>query len=65
MPSAVINEIVYDQQKELLRVVFVTGIIYEYQRVPEKVYKELKASLVKGRYLNHHVKGKYAFEKVG
>jgi hypothetical protein len=32
--------------------------------IPEKVYKELKASRVKGRYLHFFVRDQYPFEKI-
>lgn len=64
MPSTVIDKIDYDAQLQLLRISYVSGQTYQYKDVPEQVYKELKASRVKGRYLKFFVKDKYAFERV-
>jgi DNA primase len=54
----------YDPEKATLRVVFVSGMIYDYKNVPEEEYIRMKTSGSKGIYLNKHIKGKYEFEKV-
>jgi len=64
MPSTVINTMAYDAETKTLTIAYVSGQTYVYRDVPETVYKELKASRVKGRYLRFFVKDKYAFEKV-
>jgi hypothetical protein len=64
MPSTVITSILYDKLTALLTVSYVSGQTYVYHDVPETIYKELKASLVKGRYLQYFVKGHYKFEKI-
>jgi hypothetical protein len=63
MPSTVISRISYEPETLLLRITYHSGAGYCYKEVPEKVYKELKASMVKGRYLQHFIKGKYVYEK--
>lgn len=64
MPSSVIATFHYDLQTKDLTVNFISGLIYRYRSVPEKVFKEFKASGSKGRYLNFHIKGTYSYEKV-
>ena len=64
MPSTVISQYSYDPAKQVLRVVFVSGLIYNYKNVPQEVYNEMKMSFSKGTYLNKHIKGIYPFEKV-
>lgn len=64
MPSTVINTMAYDPETKTLTIAYVSGQTYVYRDVPEMVYKELKASRVKGRYLRFFVKDKYAFEKI-
>jgi DNA primase len=64
MPSTVVASMKYDPEKATLRVVFVSGMIYEYKNVPEEEYIHMKTSGSKGIYLNKHIKGKYEFEKV-
>lgn len=54
----------YDSEAQTLTISYVSGQAYLYKDVPETVYKELKASRVKGRYLRFFVKDKYPFEKL-
>ena len=64
MPSSVIYSMEYDRELRTLKITYVSGYTYLYKDIPENVYKELKASRVKGRYLRFFIKGKYPFEKV-
>jgi len=54
----------YDAEAKTLKIAYVSGQTYLYKDVPETVYKELKASRVKGRYLRFFIKDKFAFEKL-
>lgn len=64
MPSTVIRNIIYDPSSRTLRIVFISGVMYDYKDVPENVYQSLKASTSKGSYLNEHIKNNYDFKKV-
>ncbi|WEA01526.1 KTSC domain-containing protein [Mucilaginibacter sp. SJ] len=64
MPSTVIQNMDYDLETQVLKISYVSGQTYLYKNVPEKVYKELKSSRVKGRYLHFFVKNKYEFEQI-
>lgn len=64
MPSLVIGSYDYDLISGDLTIRYVSGLVYCYKDVPEKVYKEFRATLVKGRYLNFHIKGKYRYERL-
>ena len=64
MPSTVISSMHYYPATSTLRIIFVSGTVYDYKNVPEKVYKEMKTSSSKGGYLNQHIKGAYAYKKV-
>jgi hypothetical protein len=64
MPSSVVANFNYDSARSALRVFFVSGSIYDYLRVPERVYKEMKRSASKGRFLNLRIKGTYPFKKI-
>ncbi|ACU64176.1 KTSC domain-containing protein [Chitinophaga pinensis] len=64
MPSSVVYKMHYDQETATLRVIFVSGMVYDYKNVPEEVYQAMKTSGSKGTYLNKHIKGHYAYEKV-
>jgi hypothetical protein len=64
MPSTVINHYAYDEATQSLVITFVTGMVYRYKEVPEKVYKLFRASISKGKYFNYHIKDKFQFEKL-
>jgi hypothetical protein len=64
MPSSVVAAIRYDANTFTLRVIYVSGSVYDYKDVPEKVYKEMKEAFSKGEFLNKHIKPKYEFEKI-
>jgi hypothetical protein len=64
MPSSVINHYHYDDKSHTLIITFVTGMVYKYLGVPERVYKLFKASISKGKYFNYHIKDKFEFEKI-
>jgi hypothetical protein len=51
MPSAVIAAYDYDAASETR---YHSGKIYNYLQVPEKVFKEMKATMVKGIWFNRH-----------
>jgi hypothetical protein len=64
MPSSVVAAIRYDVPSSTLRVIYVSGKVYDYKNVPEKIYKEMKTATSKGEFLNKHIKPKYEFEKI-
>jgi len=64
MPSSVVSGIHYYPSTGTLRVIFVSGTIYDYLNVPEKVYKEMKTAFSKGIYLNQYIKGIYQYKKI-
>ena len=64
MPSTVIRSFYYDADKQVLKVIFISGSIYEYLKVPEKVYRSMKVSSSKGEFLNRIIKAQYDFRKI-
>ncbi|MVT10690.1 KTSC domain-containing protein [Chitinophaga tropicalis] len=64
MPSTVVHRMHYDKAHATLRIIFVSGMVYDYKNVPEEVYNTMKSSFSKGTFLNEHIKGHYAYEKV-
>ena len=64
MPSSVVAAIKYDEITSTLRVVYVSGSVYDYKEVPEKIFKEMKTAFSKGEFLNKHIKPNYEFEKI-
>ena len=62
--STLIQEVGYDAETQVLTVKLVDNAdVYEYQKVPEAVYKELMAAESKGSYFAKNIKGKYEFTK--
>lgn len=64
MPSSVVAEMIYDDETEILRIIFVSGMAYDYKKVPLEVYEAMKASGSKVTFFNQYIKGKYDFDKV-
>ena len=64
MPSAVIAGYTYDADLQTLEIRYHSGKVYHYLNVPEKVYKEMRSTMVKGIWFNRHIKGKYPFKAV-
>ncbi len=65
MPSTVIRSFSYSKADQRLRVVFVSGKVYDYFPVPESLYEEMKQSFSKGTFFNEVIKPNYECEKVG
>ncbi len=64
MPSTVVASMHYNPDTATLRIVFVSGMVYDYKDVPEEEYIQMKTASSKGTYLNKYIKGKYEFEQV-
>jgi len=64
MPSAVIRSYTYYPEREILEITYHSGKVYHYLDVPEKVFGEMRATMVKGTWFNRHIKGEYAFKEV-
>lgn len=54
----------YNDDTKTLRVVFVSGAIYDYKKVPAEVYHAMQSASSKGTFLNTHIKEHYRFEKI-
>ena len=64
MPSSVVAAIKYDVNSSTLRVVYVSGAVYDYKKVPEEVYNDMKKASSKGEFLNKQIKPNFDFEKI-
>jgi len=64
MPSTVIKSFSYDKTESRLRIVFVSGKVYDYFPVPEALYEEMKQSFSKGTFFNEVIKPNYECKKV-
>jgi hypothetical protein len=64
MPSSVVSHINYFADQKVLRITYVSGMVYDYKNVPAKIFHDMRNAFSKGTYLNTHIKGRFAFEKV-
>jgi hypothetical protein len=64
MPSTVISHFDYNADTETLTIKFVSGVVYEYLKVPAETYQAFKNFREKGIYLNQHIKKNFAFKKI-
>ncbi|MBC7686786.1 MAG: KTSC domain-containing protein [Aquabacterium sp.] len=65
MPSSVIAAMHYQKTTSTLRITFISGLVYNYQNVPEEIYIAMKESDLKGTFLNTVIKSSYAYENAG
>lgn len=54
----------YNSISHTLRIIYVSGTVYDYKDVPEEVFDEMKKASSKGEYLNHVIKKNYRYKKV-
>jgi hypothetical protein len=64
MPSSVIKYFNYNADNATLRIHYVSGMVYEYFKVPEAVFNALTQAKSKGTYLNKFIKGRFEYKKV-
>ena len=64
MPSTVVSAMRYDPVSATLRIIFVSGMIYDYKNVPPAKYEAMKTAGSKGKYLNKYIKRYYPFKKI-
>lgn len=64
MPSSVVAHMQYNPEAQTLRIIYTSGNIYDYKKVPAEVYEEMKNAFSKGTFLNERIKGKYRYVKI-
>ena len=64
MPSSVVAALKYDAISSKLRVIYTSGNIYDYKKVPPEVYNKMRKASSKGEFLNKEIKPNYEFEKI-
>lgn len=64
MPSSVIRQFSYDEPPRRLRIMFMSGDIYDYLDVPPMIFEGLGAAASKGRFFAARIRGRYAFERI-
>jgi len=62
--SSEIEWIGYEHKRNMLQVEFIVGSVYQYEGVPEVVYKDFLTAPSHGRFFESNIKGKYQYRKV-
>lgn len=62
--SSNIRSIGYDEIQRILEVEFLTGMIYEYNRVPPEVFSGFMTSASHGTYFSRFIKNVYECRRV-
>jgi hypothetical protein len=62
--SSNISSIGYEASSNTMEVEFHSGSIYQYSRVPERVYEALMSARSHGAYFNDHVRDNYSTRQV-
>ena len=64
MPSTVVAHMDYYPETFTLRITYTSGEIYDYKKVPAKIYEAMKQAPSKGVYLNKIIKKHFTYKKV-
>ena len=57
--SSAISSVGYDEKSSVLEVEFASGAVYDYLKVPEKVYRDLLRAPSKGSFVSRRVRDRY------
>lgn len=63
MPSTAIRRIHYDPAERRLDVEFMSGAIYEYFGVPERLYEEFVSAPSRGRFFAYRFRDKFSYRR--
>jgi len=64
MPSSVVKHYLYFPETEILRIIYQSGAVYDYLKVPHKVVSKFKTAKSKGQFLNKVIKPSFKFIKI-
>ena len=64
MESTAIRRFKYDIEKEVLRIWWVEGGVYDYYNVPESVVLDLSQAQSKGRFVYYNIRTTYNYARV-
>jgi len=62
--SANLSKVGYDEESELLLIVFNSGSIYEFQKVPKDLYESLMQAPSIGSFFNKTIRNRYVYKKI-
>ncbi|KYH04336.1 KTSC domain-containing protein [Chryseobacterium cucumeris] len=64
MPSSVVNHFIYFQETEILRIIYQSGAVYDYFKVPSTIIEKFAKAKSKGQFLNKVIKPKFKYIKI-
>lgn len=64
MPSSVVNSFIYFPETEILRIVYQSGAVYDYFKVPFTIAENFGKASSKGKFLNTVIKPKFRYRKI-
>lgn len=64
MPSTVIREFRYHEERRELEIIFTTGRRYLYHGVSKDAAERFRAAFSKGRHFNVHIRDNYRFTEL-
>ncbi len=62
--SSTVDSVDYDPHQQRMRVLFKSGELYEYDKVPPDMYNAMLGAESVGKFLHKYVKGKHQFRKI-
>ncbi len=62
--SSNLRSVGYNLGSQVLEIEFHSGSIYQYSRVPERVYTELMMAPSKGKYHHRYIRERYAYRQI-
>jgi hypothetical protein len=63
--STALATVMYDTERELLRLEFRDRLVYDYFGVPAETHDALLRSTSKGGYFNRMIQGRFPYERLG
>ncbi|MBO9692366.1 KTSC domain-containing protein [Chryseobacterium sp.] len=64
MPSSVVNHFIYIPETEILRIIYQSGAVYDYLKVPADTVQKFGKARSKGQFLNKVIKPRFKYIKV-
>jgi len=64
MPSSVVHHFIYFPDTEILRIIYQSGAVYDYLKVPSDIIEKFKEARSKGQFLNKVIKPRFKYIRI-
>ncbi|MCC3216604.1 MULTISPECIES: KTSC domain-containing protein [Chryseobacterium] len=64
MPSSVVNHFIYFPDTEILKIIYQSGAVYDYLKVPPDIVENFRKARSKGQFLNKVIKPRFKYRKM-